>query len=203
MSGYGVRMNYHAAVQQSQRHYTIDDYFLAEESSPLRHEYFRGEVFVMAGGTPEHNTIALNVAAAFHSALTGSPCRAFGSDQRIATPSGLYTYPDVSIVCGPLQLTSDRLPSIVNPVVLVEVLSDSTCDYDRGEKFDLYASIPTLRDYLLIEPARVYLEYRYRRADGEWTSVVKESMEDSFSVTSISMPLPLTRVYENIALSRP
>ena len=193
-------MDYHSSVQQSQRHYTIDEYFFAEESSPLRHEYFRGEIFVMAGGTPEHNTIALNVAAALHSALTGSPCRAFGSDQRIATPSALYTYPDVSIVCGPLQLTSERLPSVLNPVVLVEVLSDSTRDYDRGEKFDLYASIPTFRDYLLIEPARVYLEHRSRGADGEWTSVINESIEDSVSLTSVSIVMPLARVYENIEI---
>ena len=194
-------MNYHSLVQQSQRHYTIDDYFLAEESSPLRHEYFRGEIFVMAGGTPEHNTIALNVAAAFHSALTGTPCRVFGSDQRIATPSGLYTYPDVSIVCGPLQLTNERLPSIVNPVVLVEVLSDSTRDYDRGEKFDLYASIPTFRDYLLVEPARVNLEHRSRGSDGEWTRVVMESIDDSVSLTFISIMMSLARVYENIEIS--
>jgi Uma2 family endonuclease len=188
-------------VQQSQRHYSIDDYFLAEESSPLRHEYFRGEIFVMAGGTPEHNTIALNVAAAFHGALTGSACRAFGSDQRIATPSGLYTYPDVSIVCGPLQLTNERLPSLVNPVVLVEVLSDSTRDYDRGEKFDLYASITTFRDHLLIEPARVHVEHRSREAHGEWTSVVKESIDDRVSLTSVSIVLPLARIYENIVIS--
>jgi Uma2 family endonuclease len=194
-------MTYHNPVQQSQRHYTVDDYFLAEESSPLRHEYFRGEIFVMAGGTPEHNTIALNVAAAFHGALTGSPCRAFGSDQRIATPSGLYTYPDVSVACGPLRLTNERLPSILNPVVLVEVLSDSTRDYDRGEKFDLYASIPTLHDYLLVEPARVYLEHRSRSANGEWTSVVKESIDDSVSLTSVSIVMPLALVYENIVIS--
>jgi len=190
-------MHYHSPVQQSQRHYTIDDYFLAEEASPLRHEYFRGEIFVMAGGTPEHNTIALNVAAAFHAALTGSSCRAFGSDQRIATPSGLYTYPDVSIVCGSLQLTSERLPSVLNPVVLVEILSDSTRDYDRGEKFDLYTSIPTFRDYLLIEPARVYVEHRSREANGAWTSVIKEHLDDSVSLTSVSIVMPLVRVYEN------
>ena len=194
-------MHYHSPVQHPQRHYTIDDYFLAEESSPLRHEYYRGEIFVMAGGTPEHNTIALNVAAAFHSALTGSPCRAFGSDQRIAIPSGLYTYPDVSIVCGPLQLTSERLPSILNPVVLVEVLSDSTRDYDRGEKFDLYASIPTFRDYLLVEPGRVHLEHWSRAAaNEEWTSVVKQSIDDSLSLTSVSIVMPLARVYENIVI---
>lgn len=187
-------------MQQPQRHYTIDDYFLAEESSPLRHEYFRGEIFVMAGGTPEHNTIALNVAAAFHNALTGSPCRPFGSDQRIATPSGLYTYPDVSIVCGSLQLTNGRLPSIVNPVVLVEVLSDSTRDYDRGDKFDLYASIPTFRDYLLVEPARVHVEHRSRAADERWTSAVKDSIDDSVSLESVSIAIPLARVYQNIVI---
>jgi len=187
-------------VQQSRRHYTVDDYFLAEESSPLRHEYFRGEIFVMAGGTPEHNTIALNVAAAFHSALTGSPCRAFGSDQRIGTPSGLYTYPDVSIVSGTLQLTNERLPSILNPVVLVEVLSDSTRDYDRGEKFDLYASIPTFRDYLLIEPARVHLEHRCRGANGEWTSAVIESIDDTVSLMSVSILMPVARMYDNIVM---
>ena len=101
---------------------------------------------------------------------------------------------------GPLQLTSKRLPSVLNPVVLVEVLSHSTRDYHRGEKFDLYTSIPTFRDYLLIEPARVHVEHRSRGADGEWTSVVNESIQDSVSLTSVSIVMPLARVYENIEI---
>src|SRR5690348_15421308 len=125
-----------AVMRQSQRHYSLDEYFFAEEVSPLKHEYFAGEIFTMAGGSLNHEQISLNVAAAFHAALRGSPCQAFNSNMRVRTASGLYTYPDASIVCGAPDIVEVKGTATVgNPVVLVEVLSDSTRDYDRGLKF--------------------------------------------------------------------
>ncbi|MGZ5444959.1 MAG: Uma2 family endonuclease [Thermoanaerobaculia bacterium] len=185
-------------MKQSQRHYPIEEYFLAELMSPARHEYFDGEIFVMSGGSPNHETIVVNVTAAFHAALRESPCRAFASNMRIRTPSGLYTYPDASIVCGvPDILRVQGTDTIGNPVVLVEVLSKSTVDYDRGQKFELYQSIPTFRDYVLIEQSHVAVEHRYL-SDGKWLSRTAESLDDRLRLTGVDLELPLALVYERV-----
>ena len=138
-------------MRAAQRHYSLDDYFSIEEMSDVRHEYFDGDIFAMAGGSLNHNRIVLNVAEAFRSALRGGDCEAFATDMRLKTASGLYTYPDVMVICGRIQLTDDAPETVTNPVVIVEVLSPSTRDYDSGAKLDHYRSIPTLRDYLLVE----------------------------------------------------
>ncbi len=185
-------------MRQSQRHYPIEEYFLAELMSPARHEYFDGEIFVMSGGSRRHDTICLNVTALFHAALRGSPCEAFTGNMRIRTPSGLYTYPDASIVCGvPDIVRVQGMDTIGNPVVLVEVLSKSTVDYDRGQKFELYQSIATLRDYVLIEQTRVAVEHRYL-SDGEWLSRTAETLEDGLRLTGVDLELPLALVYERV-----
>src|SRR5258708_6072559 len=113
----------------------------------IKLEYFNGDIYAMSGGTIGHSKIGRNVLTLLNAALAGSSCDAFGSDMRVSTPSGLYTYPDASVVCG--QKLSDTADTIRNTVVLVEVLSDSTRNYDRGDKFELYRSIPELRHYLL------------------------------------------------------
>src|ERR1044072_7692049 len=120
----------------SRRRYTVEDYFFVEVGSPIKHEYLDGEIYAMAGGSRTHARIALNIAAALRDALSGTPCEAFTSDMRVMTPSGLYTYPAVSVVCGPADLAgAQERTTLLNPPVLAEVLSDSTRDYDRGEKF--------------------------------------------------------------------
>jgi Uma2 family endonuclease len=186
-------------VQLSRRHYTVDDYFGVEIGSPIRHEYFDGEIYAMAGGTREHDTIAGNVLAVFHEALRGSACQAFTSNMRVMTPSGLYTYPDVSIVCGPPDVGGiEERTTLRNPVVLVEVLSDSTRDYDRDDKFNLYRSIATLRHYLLIEQSSVEIEHRSLESNGEWTSELKRSLVDSVRLESAGIELHMARVYERV-----
>ncbi len=147
-----------------QRHYSVDDYFVVEESSSTKHEYCRGEIFAMAGASLAHNQITANVLAALHGSVIAKGCRVFASDLRIATPGGLYTYPDVAVVRERVALVPDRPDTVTNPIVLVEVLSDATRDYDRGEKFTFYKSIDTLREYLLIEPNRVLVEHWQLRA---------------------------------------
>src|SRR5256886_7893104 len=144
--------------------YTLDDYLSLQRRIEDRLEYFNGEIYVMAGGSAGHNRISRNVLRLFNAALAGSSCEAFGSDMRVNTPSGLYTYPDASIVCGPK--VSNAVETINNPIVIVEVLSDSTRNYDRGEKFDLYSSIPALRHYLLIEQNFRHVEHRRIESEG-------------------------------------
>src|SRR5216117_3333009 len=110
----------------SQRHYSIDDYFKVEEMSAVKHEYYDGEIFAMAGASLQHNEIAANVLAELRARLRDSDCGAYGSDLRIQTTGGLYTYSDISVICGRAQLVLERSDTVVNPVILVEVLSEAT-----------------------------------------------------------------------------
>jgi Uma2 family endonuclease len=183
---------------QPQRHYSLDDYFAIEADSPLKHEYYRGEVFAMAGASIAHNHIAANVLILTRTGLRGSTCSAFGSDLRVGTPGGLYTYPDGLIVCGPIAVVEDRPDTATNPVVLVEVLSDATRDYDRGEKFALYKTIPTFKEYLLIEQAQVLVEHRQRGQRGAWRSKAYKRLDAAIPLSSVGLKLPLREIYREV-----
>lgn len=180
-------------MQQSRRQYTLDDYLSLQRGIEVKLEYFNGEIYVMAGGSAGHNRISRNVLKLFDAALSGSSCEAFGSDMRVSTPSGLYTYPDATIVCGPK--VNNAAETLTNPIVIVEVLSDSTRNYDRGEKFELYRSIPTLRHYLLIEQNVHHVEHRYMDADGSWST---ESAEETVHLSEVGIDLRVAEIYEGV-----
>ena len=182
---------------QPQRCYSIGDYFSLEEGSTVRHEFFNGEIFAMAGGTVAHNQIAGNVLGDLRSGLKGKPCRALGSDMRLLTPGGLLTYPDVMVICGPVELAHGREDVVSNPVLLVEVLSDATRAYDLGEKFELYKAIATLREYLVIEQRTISVR-AFRRAASSWELAPFDRLEDTVSLSSIDVPLRLVDVYEKV-----
>lgn len=182
-------------LQRSRRHYTEDDYFAVEASSGVKHEFYRGEIFAMAGASLAHNHLTANVLSALRGAVRPKGCSAFGSDLRIKTPDGLFTYPDVMVVCGPVALTPDRPDTVTNPCVIVEVLSDATRDYDRGEKFTLYQAISTLQEYLLIEQDRVYVEHWQRQPTGEWTARTYATLDAAISFPTLGVTLPLREVY--------
>jgi Uma2 family endonuclease len=190
-------------VQQTRRQYTLDDYFSMQRGTDLKLEYFKGEIFAMSGGTLGHNKISRNVLNFASAALDGSSCDALGSDMRVSTPSGLYTYPDVSIICG--QEFSDTVETLSNAIVIVEVLSDSTRNYDRGDKFKLYRSIPTLRHYLLIEQSFVNVEHRRIEKDGSWSHEIFESLDQIVHLSDVGIDLPVARIYKGVevAAARP
>jgi len=179
--------------RDSQRHYTVDDYFMVEEMSEVKHEYFNGEIFAMAGASLAHNEITANVLSEFRLQLRDANCGAYGSDLRIQTPSGLYTYPDVSVICGEAQLVPDRSDTATNPVILVEVLSEATEEYDRGDKFDLYKSIPALKHYILISQAEILVDHFERSEPDEWRL---SSFRDRNDVVRISDPRLTLRLLE-------
>src|SRR5882672_1028058 len=181
-------------MQQAQRHYTVEEYFVVEAMSPVRNEYFDGEILAMAGGSANHNRISRNVLLALEPKLRQGSCESLGSDTRILTASGLYTYPDAVVICGPIILSGE---TITNPTVLVEVLSPSTRTYDCGEKFELYRSIPTFRDYLLIEQSAVDVEHRWRAGD-EWLSERKTSPEDIIRLNSIEVDVRIGDLYARV-----
>lgn len=183
---------------QPQRRYSIDDYFAVEATAVTRHEYYRGAIFAMAGASLTHNRLTLNLLTAFRLSLRAGPCEAFGSDLRIGTPSGLYTYPDVSVICGGVKLETGRPDTALNPAVLVEVLSDATREYDRGEKFALYKSITTLRDYVLIEDRAIAIDHFSRSPAGMWRHRSFRSLADRIPVTSIHGYMSLEDVYRGV-----
>jgi Uma2 family endonuclease len=184
-----------------QRQYTLDDYHRIEETSPIRHEFYRGEIFAMAGGSVTHNHISANVVALLRTTLARTPCSAFGSDMRLCTPSGLLTYPDAMVICGDIGLVPGREDEVTNPVLIVEVLSEATRAYDRGEKFALYKTLPSFREYLLIEQQRVCLEVQRCDAQGGWTPVVYDSLDRVVQLGSVPVELPLAEVYRKVFAS--
>lgn len=174
--------------------YTEDEYFEVERTSFGRWEYVRGEVRLIAGGTADHSTITMNIGATLRAALLARGCRVFGSDIKVHTGDDTNTFPDVAVVCGPLDFHRGRTDIITNPLLIVEVLSPSTEGYDRGEKFDHYQTIPALQDYLLVETerARVLL---YTRQEDHWELREVTGLENSVPLPSVNVNLALADVY--------
>lgn len=145
---------------------SVADYLQIEKDSGERHQFYRGEVFLMSGGTPKHNAICNNVGAALTNALREKPCQIFNSDQKVRVPAdGLCTYPDVTVACDELQLDDEVPNAINNPTIIVEVLSDSTAGYDRVGKFQSYRQISSLRQYILIHQDKQVVEWYVRSGD--------------------------------------
>lgn len=171
--------------------YTIEEYLQMELTSPYKSEYYNGEIFPMgeiegdtpedmAGALPAHNAISSNIIFVVESKLRGKGCKPYGSDQRVFIPeTGLYTYPDISVFCVPLQYQDNM--TLKNPVLLVEILSKVTEGYNRGSKFEMYRSIPALVEYLMVDSQRVHVEL-WRRENSKWvlaaeTNDVNETIE--------------------------
>lgn len=147
---------------------SVADYLRIEQETGERHQFFAGEVFLMAGGAPKHNAIAANITGELRRVLHDGPCRVFNSDQKIRVQAdGLCSYPDAAVVCDEPQLDNAIPNAIANPTVLVEVLSDSTADYDRGAKFHSYRQIPTLKQYIIVYQHERLVEW-YVRTDDYW-----------------------------------
>lgn len=180
--------------------YSFQEYLALEEVSNTKHEFFQGEMYAMAGGTPEHAAICANLIAAFVSQLAGSDCRVFSSDLRVrVVETGLATYPDVTVVCGPLQYDSESAVTVVNPKIVVEVLSNSTELYDRGEKLKHYKALPSLQACVLVSHRTKLLEIHRRRSSHNW-DVVQYSGEEVATLDFISCELPLEVLYSGVQL---
>jgi Uma2 family endonuclease len=183
------------ALPGAKKTWTPEEYLAWERLQPEKHEFHGGEVFAMAGATLEHNEIVANVIGELRTALRQKPCRVYASDLRVKIPAtGLYTYPDASVVCGRPELEDDKLDTLLNPLVLVKVLSDSTEDYDRGTKFTNYRTIATFRDYVLLSTDKVLVEYATRKDDGSW--VLREFRAgERFTIESVGVELAVDELY--------
>lgn len=184
-----------SAMPAVKKTWTPEEYLAWERLQPEKHEFHHGEVFAMAGATFEHNQIVINAGAELRAALRQKPCRVCASDLRVKIPStGLYTYPDVSVVCGRPEFEDDKLDTLLNPLVLVEVLSESTADYDRGTKFTNYRTIASFRDYVLLSTDKVLVEYHTRKDDDSW--VLREfKAGQRFTLESVGVELAVDELY--------
>jgi Uma2 family endonuclease len=176
---------------------TYAEYLAAEKVSEIRHEYLNGEVWAMAGGTPEHSALAAAVIASLATSLRGKPCRVFSSDLRVRiVDTGLSTYPDVSVVCGTLETAPEDEDAITNPVVLVEVLSESTEGYDRGAKWAHYRRIPSLREFVLVSQAPPLVEV-FRRAGSGRFELLEARPGETIELDSLGVRLDVGEIYAN------
>jgi len=175
------------------------EYLAVERAADSKSEFFDGEMFAMAGGTPMHSLIATNLAAEFTTQLRGRPCLAFNSDLRMKVEAtGLFTYPDLSVVCGDLQFANDSDDTILNPTVLAEVLSNSTEAYDRGKKFEHYQEIPTLKEYLLVSQWKPRIDQYLRQVSGDWLLRPAVGLEAALVIPSLDISLSFARVFANV-----
>lgn len=182
-----------AMSDAAQRSFTLEDYWAVELASPLRHEYVRGAIYAMAGGTPRHNEVAANVLYALRRALDDTPCRPVGADQRIRTAQGEYTYADVSVFCGRIEVASGNPPdTATNPALVVEVLSSSTRGYDHGEKRESYQGIPSLRAIWLVEPEASKLTV-WTRTDAGW--IPRDYTNETDVIPVLDRELLLSELY--------
>ena len=178
-------------------HLSPEDYLRIERAANFKSEYQDGQMFAMAGGSDPHSTISVNVTTELTVQLRGTTCRTFNSGMRLHNPAtGLYTYTDGVAVCGEAEfLDGDNL---LNPVLIVEVLSPSTQSYDRGDKFVNYRSIPTLREYLILAQDRPLVE-QWELRDGHWT--LTEWRGGIVRLSAMKAELPFTEIYRNVKLS--
>jgi Uma2 family endonuclease len=182
---------------------SLSQYLEYETKTGQRHEYSRGEVFAMVGSTPRHSLIATNFLGEARQRLLTKPCNAYNSDLRIKVQaSGLYTYPDASIICGELQLDPEVPNTVLNPTVLVEVLSDSTEKYDRGEKAASYRTIPTLQALVLISQNRFLVECYARHPAGGWLLSEATQWAESLELEAVGISIPLSELYRGVELDR-
>lgn len=179
--------------------YTSEEYLEFEVNSEIRHEYINGEIIPMTGGTPEHNEIASILNAALRVSLKGKPYSIFIADQRLWIPDrNLYTYPDAMVVPRPLQRQQGRTDTIINPVMIAEVLSKSTKSYDRDEKFSAYRTIPTFQEYLLIDQYTPHVEQYFKTDSHKWIFTEYNDIESSILLSSIPFEIRLADFYENV-----
>ncbi|MEA5534255.1 Uma2 family endonuclease [Crocosphaera sp. XPORK-15E] len=179
--------------------YTIEEYLELEINSEERHEYVNGEVNLMTGGTPNHNQIAGNFYASLNFALKRQPYQVFVTDQRLWIPQKrIYTYPDVMIVSGELEFQEGRKDTITNPLIIAEVLSKSTKDYDRSDKFAAYRTLPSFQEYILIDQYKMQVEHYYKTEPKKWLFLEYDAEETPLSLASFEFVINLGELYDKV-----
>ena len=178
---------------------TPEQYLEIERKAEFKSEYYQGEMFAMAGAREGHNLIVVNLGAELRQQLRKRPCRTYVNDMRVrVSATGMYTYPDAIVVCGEPQFLDETRDTLLNPTLIVEVLSPSTEFYDRVRKFEHYSSVESVTEYLLVASERVRAELYTRQPDGRWLLTTASRMEDSLDLQSVGVHLALADLYEKV-----
>lgn len=176
---------------------TPEDYLLLEQVAQSRSEFSNGEIYAMAGASRTHNKIAMNIASYLHGLMRGKPCEVYQSDMRVSPHASAYYYPDVVVACQKIHFLNEKEDTLLNPVVLFEVLSPSTSNYDRGEKFLACRTIKSLKDYVVISQDRVLVEHHRRQPDG-WLLQERRTLQEVIRLESLSLEIPLQLIYDGL-----
>ncbi len=178
-----------------------DEYLRRELEAEYKSEYFNGEIFAMTGATEAHILIVTNLMRELSTKLRRRPCRVYSNDLRVrVSPTGLYTYPDVVAVCGERKFYEKQKDTLLNPTAIFEVLSKSTQDYDRGQKFEHYRTLDALQEYITIAQDRVHVEHHARQNDNRWLLTEMNASDAVLRLPSLGCEILLTDVYEDIEL---
>ncbi|MEW5718747.1 MAG: Uma2 family endonuclease [Chloroflexota bacterium] len=185
-------------IESAKKFVTPEEYLLREAQAEYKSEFRDGEIFAMNGASLNHNQIIFNTAKVLDRLLERKPCRVFSSDVRLYIDKRrLYTYPDVMVVCGKIELVPGRDDTLTNPRVIVEVWSDPTQEYDRGKKFAMYRDIPSLQDYVMIDQTRPYIEY-FRRDQQFWVLETLEGTDAVLTLHALECEIALSAIYEKV-----
>lgn len=182
--------------------FTIAEYLEMESAAIEKNEYYRGEIFAMSGALLPHNIIAGNTFSFLHQKLKGKGCMPFNSDMRVHIERNtLFTYPDISVVCGEAETLNNDNFNLLNPTLIIEVLSKSTKNYDRGDKFKLYRDIPTLKEYILIDSETISVEAFRLNEKNHWELEEYKTIGEILEIPALQLSIPLTEIYYNTSLT--
>ena len=185
----------------TERLHTVEEYLELDQASEIPHEYLQGRIVAMADPSREHGLLVIGVAASLYNQLRKKPCEVYPSTMRVQIPSAdVFTYPDVTVVCREPELAGERRGTLLNPTVLIEVLSPSTSDYDHGRKFAYYRQLASLAEYLLVAQDEVRVEHYTRQPDGSWRLEESDDPAAVLTLPSIGCTLSLAEVYEKVPL---
>ena len=189
------------AIAYSKQKISIEEYLEMENDALEKHEYYQGEVFAMSGTKLPHNHITSNLLSVLGIKLKGKNCKPFGSDLRVHIPSNtLFTYPDISVFCGEVKTLNNDEFNALNPTVLIEVLSKTTKNYDRGEKFKLYRDIKTLREYILVDSETVHVEIFRVNENNHWELEEYNDINSDVEIKAINESVSIAEIYEDVNL---
>lgn len=184
---------------QPDPHWSPREYLVIERDSEMRHEYLAGQIFAMGGASRNHNLITLNIGSQLHAHFRGKTCETYVNDMRVKVDSsGLFTYPDIVIICNKPQFEDDEVDTLLNPQVLIEVLSQSTESYDRGKKFEHYRQLPSLEEYLLVSQDEPHIEHFVKQSEDHWLLSEATGLDASICLPTIDYRLQLAEVYAKI-----
>lgn len=183
---------------------TPAEYLAIERRAEFKSEFYDGEMFAMAGASRQHSRARTNLSGELHGALKGSSCEIYDQDMRLkVSPTGLYTYPDIAIVCGKAEFEDRELDILINPRVIIEVLFESTEKYDRGTKFEQYRRIPSLQEYVLVSQERPVVERFVRQADGSWNVNEYSGLDATIEFASLPAKVALAEIYRGVEFPEP